>query len=228
MRQEFFGCDKEEALEKASRTLKIPASDLVYQLLPETFGKPFKPRKVAVVVEFEENRLEQKVEEPKGVDNGLASMEDPKEKAAYLLDGIFKRMDISTSTRATEKGEHVVLMVQIPAGKIDLHRGESRELRGAVQFLINRMVAGGTGEEPRFIVDIGGKLEERSVQLTILADELARKVEEKKTPLHIRLMDSQDRRLLHLGFTNHGGVASSSQGYGRFRILSVVPKSTGG
>jgi spoIIIJ-associated protein len=221
MIREFFGSDQEAALQKAAAVLGIPVAELKATTLPGIFGSPVKGCKVGILVEFDEARKPQKQET---LDESYREVSEPKEKAVRLVDTLFQKIGLVTHTAATTKGEEVILNVQITSGKLDQRRGESRELRSALQFLINRMVSTGTGEEIKFIVDIGGTLEERSAQMREVAQDLSRKVVQLGRPIHLRLMDSQDRRLVHLALVDDATVATSSLGEERFRILSIEPK----
>jgi predicted RNA-binding protein Jag len=144
--------------------------------------------------------------------------------AQFLLDGVLARMNIEADTSVGTKDEHVILTVRLPGDGFDWRRGEYRELRGAIQHIVNRAVSKGRESERRFIIDIGGKLEERTQQLAQLADHLSGKVLAMGDTVHIHLMDSQDRRLLHLGLVSDKRVHTESMGDKQFRVLSVEPK----
>lgn len=227
MKKEFFGRDESEALAKAAGKLGLAVEKIKYRLLEEQFGHPLKFPKVGIVVDVEEGqKQETKTTEGEIVD--LPATADPVKRATELVDGIVGRMGIKSKTQAAEKGKQVILSVRVLDGKLDLRRGDSRELRGALQFLVNRMVVSGSADERRFVVDIGEKLKERSEQMMELAMDLVREVKKLGRPIHIKLMDSQDRRLLHEILGEQPTVTTASQGLDRFRILMVASNTAGG
>ncbi|NMB75996.1 MAG: hypothetical protein GYA21_12820 [Myxococcales bacterium] len=225
MLREFFGSSIEDAVEKAAWKLKVRTQDISYSQIPGTFSRLGKPSMVGILVDCEKIPKGPEACEAKSdveLEN-VQEIEDPQEKASRFLLGVFSRMGLSANVRKTVKGENLVLSVEFPDGQIDIRRAEARELRGALQFLVNRVLYGQSGEETRVIVDFGGKLEERTEQMKDLARELAEKVSHLQKPLNIYMMDSQDRRLVHLSFAEETRVKASGRGEERFRILTIEP-----
>jgi spoIIIJ-associated protein len=218
-KREFFDSDLEAALSKAENSIGISRDSFTYQLVNESFGRPLRQPKIGIIVEYDDEI--KKTEEDRHDD--AAPSDDPVEKAVYVLEGIFKRMGYGVTIVPIKKQEQVVLTVNFVGQQVDLNRGESREFRGAVQYLINRIFQGGGEGETRLVVDIGGTLEERSSQLAELAHELSNKLKAIGKPINIHLMNSQDRRILHLALENDRLVSTSSQGEDRFRILTIQP-----
>lgn len=228
MIREFFGNDESDAVRKASEALGIPQEKLKHRLLPGEFGNTTRGRKVGILAEFEAQaaaptaapksaNLEEEQRAREGGESGWA---------AFVCDGIFTRMGLETRTKAIEKGENTVLEVEILDGQLDLRRGEGRDLRGAIQHLINRAVArGGADSERKFIIDIGATLEKRTAVMTELASAVSDKVVQLGQSFHIHLMDSQDRRILHLALMGNPAIKTEGKGGKQFRILSLEPKS---
>jgi spoIIIJ-associated protein len=242
MKKEFFGVDVQEALSKASHVLCLPVEELQYKVMEQTFGHPLKQRKKGIFVEVDPAQQPRNADtvtqntksghevtcnKNQGQDEALDAAKDSVQRAKMFLLGLFRRMGIQAEVEATEEGDHVLLSLLLPASAIDLRKGEGRELRSAVQFLVGRVASGGSQEERKYYVDIGGKLEERKAQMTEVAKELAEKVLEVKKTLHIKLMDSQDRRLIHLALEGHTEVKTISQGDGKYRVLSIDQKQEG-
>jgi spoIIIJ-associated protein len=236
--REFFGLTEAEALLKASLRLKMPLEKLRWSLLG-TFAHGMKEPKVAIRVEYEE------AEVGKGSSAGPAlgaeivekvrALQDrPDPCAALILETLLAHMGIQgkVSLREEPPGQ-VTLTVQFEGEHPDFCRGEYRDLRPSLQYLVNRMVNDGlcnhrgqTGAvERRYILDFSGNLEARAGELRGLAEDLARRVAAGGQPVNIQLMESQDRRLLHLALVENSAVATSSWGEGRFRVLSVQPRS---
>lgn len=225
-KKEFFESDLDAALSKAENSIGIRRDSFTYQVVKESFGRPLRQPKIGIIVEYDEEYDEQpKKTEENWRDDIPTSVVDPVEKAVYVLDGIFKRMGYNVTIIPVKKEGQVVLTVNFTEQKLDLNRGESREFRGAVQYLINHIFQSGTEGETRLIVDIGGTLEERSNQLNELAHELSTKLRTIAKPINIHLMNSQDRRILHLILENDRLVNTSSFGEDRFRIMKIQTKT---
>ncbi|HOX43699.1 MAG TPA: hypothetical protein PK668_08875 [Myxococcota bacterium] len=236
--REFFGLDETEALKKAALRLRMPVEKLRWKLLG-TFAHGMKEPKVAIRVEYEE------AEAGKGAAAGPAPggelldklrelQGQPDPCAALILESLLAQMGIqaSTSLREDPPGQ-VTLTVQFSGEHPDFRRGEYRDLRPSLQYLVNRMVndglcnhrgQAGAGER-RYILDFSGNLEARAAELRGLADALAARVKAGGQPVNIRLMESQDRRLLHLALVENPAVETVSWGEGRFRVLSVQPRT---
>ncbi len=223
-KKEFFELDLDAALSKAENSIGIRRDSFSYQVVKENFGRPLRQPKIGIIVEYDEKP--KKIEE--NLRDDMPKSVDPVEKAVYILDGIFKRMGYNVTIIPVKKEGQVVLTVNFTEQKLDLNRGESREFRGAVQYIINHIFQSGTESETRLIVDIGGTLDERSNQFRELAHELSTKLRSIAKPINVHLMNSQDRRILHLILEDDRLVSTSSFGEDRFRILKIQPKTGSG
>lgn len=225
MIREFFGDTVEDALEKAGLRFGVEAQRLEYALVEGEFGSSLDSKKVAILVEVPKQTPREK---PPETPAEPAPEKKPgnAEWAGYVLEGIFKRMGIPVKIESREKGDNTILTVELPESILDLKRGESRELRGAIQHLVNRAASGEGEGERRFIVDIGGTLEKRREKMNELASQLAEKVAEQGKPVHVHLMDSQDRRIVHTAMAANGQVATMASGEAQFRVMKVEPKKS--
>jgi spoIIIJ-associated protein len=222
MKKEFFAPTVEEALSKASKSLGIPEEELVFQALEQGFGEALQPSMVAIIVD--EPEREQPVDPGPTEEEKNARAAGESTWATYLVKGILERMNIDAKTSSYERGEHVIVSVELDSSELDLRRGESREFRGAVQHIVNRSISRSGEDGRRFIVDIGGTLEQRREKIGALADEISEKLSNLKKSLHIHLMDSQDRRLLHMSLVESNGLSTQGRGEKLFRVLSLEPK----
>ena len=230
-KKEFFESDLEAALSKAENSIGICRDSFTYQVVKDIFGRPPKQPKIGIIVEYddtpkkaEHDDTSKKIDE-KWRDDLPAPGADPVEKAVYVLEGIFKRMGYNVTVIPERKEEQVILTVKFIEQKPDLNRGDSREFRGAVQYIINRIFQVGSESEIRLVVDIGGTMEERSNKLNELALELSTKLKSIGKPINIHLMNSLDRRILHMVLVDDRNVSTSSCGDDRFRIMKIQPKT---
>lgn len=225
MKREFFGTDLDAAIEKASARLEIPVEKMNYTQLDGIFGHSLQPDMVGILVEYDEN--DQQAADPRSFDWNTEVdkvRDDPNQFAVQVLERTLQGLGLEAAVEAVEGDEdQVLLTVTFQGEPPDTRRGEMRELRGAVQYLINRVSNEGREGERRYIIDLGGDLEGRTRCMHSLAAELAEKVQQLGQPIQIGLMDPQDRRLLHLALVDHPAVATFSQGEGRFRVLCIKP-----
>jgi len=223
MIREFFGDTIEEALSKAGLRFGVDAQSLEYSVVEAEFKSALGSRKVAILVKVPEKVPGEKPAEPPA-EPAPEKKAGSREWARYVLEGIFSRMGIPVKIDGQEHGGNTILTVQLPEGIIDLRRGESRELRGAIQHLVNRSASGEGEGERRFIVDIGGTLERRREKMNDLAGQLATKVTKSRKTVHVHLMDSQDRRIVHTALADNPYISTTASGEAQFRVLKVEPK----
>lgn len=225
MKREFFGTDLEAALDKAAGRLGIPVDKLNYTQLDGIFGHSMQPDMVGILVEYDvADRASATVASFDWNAEVEKVREEPSLFAARVLERTFTGLGLEASVEAIESEEHVLLKVVFKGEPPDTRRGEMREMRGAVQYLINRISNEGRDGERRYIIDLGGDLDERREQMAALASDLADKVQQLKKPVQVGLMDPQDRRFLHVALVDHPAVSTFSQGEGRFRVLCIKPK----
>jgi spoIIIJ-associated protein len=226
MKKEFFGPSEKEAVGRAAVVLGLPVEQVKYQLLDGLFGLGSKDQRVAIIVDYDEKEIKPKEQRPSFEEETKARAAGEINWAVFVCDGMFARMGYTTKTRAVESEEEVILEVEIPEGQLDMRRGETRDLRGAIQHLINRVVARGGAESARkYIVDIGCTLAKRTQKITELAGEIGKQVGQIGKPVHVHLMDSQDRRILHMALMNQPNLTTQGRGEKQFRILSLEPKA---
>jgi spoIIIJ-associated protein len=223
MRKEFFGIDVPEALHKASKRLGIPVAELDYRQLPQRFGQPLHPEKVGVLIEYHPQQAKPKPTSHEWNEEVERLRDQPQRFAALVLERLLEGLGYPAAVKVTEKGEQVLLTAAFEDAVPDTRRGDMRELRGALQYLINRVVASRGEEQRRFIVDFTGDIEDRTAKMKLLGEELAAKAGRIGQPLQVGLMDSQDRRLLHLALVDRSDVSTYSHGGGAYRVLCVEP-----
>ena len=123
-----------------------------------------------------------------------------------------------------ERDDFVHLLVDMKEEDMELRKGQARELRGAIQHMINR-IQGGDERKKRYLIDFGGSLEERTEQMAQLSRDVAEISKRLKKPLYVHLMDAQDRRILHTGLRQEKDVLTESHGDPMFRRLCICKHS---
>ncbi len=225
MLKEFFGDNLQDALSNASNKLGIDKEELSYSKLEGVFGSSLTGEKIGILVTYE--KQESKNSSP-AADELMAEFEkargDSKTSALFMLEKILSSTGREVEISTEEKDDTVLFSVDFKGEKPDTRRGDIRELRGAVQYIINRVAGEGKEKRTRFIVDFNGDLEERKERMKEISGELSAFVKRKAKPIQIGLMDSQDRRLLHLALEGEKEIKTYSQGEGRFRVLCIEPR----
>lgn len=225
MIKEFFGADLQAVLHKASGKLGIPIEQLSYRELPGLFGNATQGLKVGVLVNFDPDKVQpDQASRTDWLDELQQLADQPNQRAARILGRILEGLGMPAEVNPEERGEQVALAVRFAGEAPDTRRGDVRELRSAAQYLINRIQSQGNEGERRYLIDFGGDLEDRSAWIEQLSGELSAKVAELGQVIQVGLMDSQDRRLLHLALVEDPRVSTFSHGEGRFRVLCIKPK----
>jgi predicted RNA-binding protein Jag len=221
IRKEFFGESLEEALDKASSYAGIPADEMEYTQIQDDFYA--KSNRVVILVEIKPKEAEKKVcgiskEEKEFRDSGGDDW------AVFITKSIFEKMGYKANVTATGQKNQVKIDVEMVDEAFDQRRGDARDFRSALQHVVNRAYFADRREERRYIIDIDGLLDKRSQDLKGMVGELEESVAKIKKPINIHLMDSQDRRVIHLGIADNRKAKTNSLGDRTFRILSVEPK----
>jgi len=101
--------------------------------------------------------------------------------------------------------------------------GRRGETLGAVQYLVNTIVAKGGNKPPVFGVDIEGYRRRREQMLVDLAREIAQEVRETGDVITLEPMPAYERRIVHLALETEEGVKTESVGSGEDRQVEVMP-----
>jgi len=225
MIKEFFGDDLQDALSNASKKLGIDKESISYSRIEGTFGSALTGEKIGILVTYDKKEKKSKI--PQKSSDLMQEFEkirnEPSVATSFVLEKILSSMGSQVNISVEEKEDLVLLSVEFKGEKPDTRKGDIRELRGALQYIINRVASEGKEKSKRYIVDFNGDLEERKKKMKEIADELGSFVQKHKQPVHVELMDSQDRRLLHLALENEKDIKTFSQGEGRFRVLCIEP-----
>lgn len=227
MKREFFGTDVDQALQKASDKLAIPLANLKYVSLEGVFGNGITGDMVGIIVSYDPEAVAPATQGGGGPDVYSEIYElrgDACKFSSAILSRVLGDLDMPADVEAMENEGQVILAVKFSGEAPDLRRGDLRELRGSLQYLLNRVVGEGLDRELSFIIDFGGNLEKRSAMMHGLGLELKTKVMKLKKSVQIGLMDSQDRRLMHTALVEENQVATYSRGEGRFRVMCIKPK----
>jgi predicted RNA-binding protein Jag len=225
MKREFFGTDVDQALQKASAKLGIPLADIKYASLDGVFGTSLTGDLVGIIVTYDPQVKASAEQAGPDLYSEIYELRgDACKFSSAILARVLGDLDMPADVEAIENEGQVVLTAEFSGEAPDMRRGDLRELRGSLQYLLNRVVGEGLDRELSFIIDFGGNLEKRSAMMQGLGQELKAKVVELNKSVQIGLMDSQDRRLMHTTLVEEKQVATYSRGEGRFRVMCIKPQ----
>ena len=145
-------------------------------------------------------------------------------EAAALLKEVIHQMGIEATVTsfATEDGG-ICLKVDSPDSAILIGR-KGRNL-SSMQYLINRMIHNGEGDDSeRIVIDIEGYLDRRQEALEDLARRLAQKAKETRRRVRVKPMSSQERRVIHMTLEDDPDVKTFSVGDALVRSVIIAPK----
>jgi spoIIIJ-associated protein len=137
--------------------------------------------------------------------------------------GVIERMDLGPFTIAeSDESDLLIYDVRGPAAQ-ELVEGDGRVV-DALQLLANQCSMQAFEEPPRVVVDMEGESASRESFLSNLAQQVARRARDTGRSQRLDPMNANDRRLIHVALRDEDGVATMSDGEGRYRQVIVVPE----
>jgi spoIIIJ-associated protein len=146
------------------------------------------------------------------------------EEAAAVLREMIAKMGI--------EAEVSFLHTEDGAAKLDVRSQDSAMLigrkgrtLGAIQYLVNRMVAQGDTAEntERLMVDVEGYVDRRRESLEDLARHFAGRVKDSGRPARLKPLSPQERRIIHMTLRNDPEVRTASLGEALYRTVVISP-----
>lgn len=101
---------------------------------------------------------------------------------------------------------------------------ENGEMLDAFETLLFQMFGRELDREHRFICDADGFRQTRKSELAAMAKFAAKNVREKGIPFTFGVLNSTERRLIHMALKEEEDLLTESVGQGRDRRLKVSPK----
>lgn len=102
--------------------------------------------------------------------------------------------------------------------------GRRGENLSALQYITNMIVAKRTSSNVRVVVDVEHYLVRRYESLRGLAQRMAERVQQGKSPITLEPMPPHERRIVHMTLADHGAVTTFSIGEGDERRVVISPK----
>ncbi len=249
MREEIFeGKSEEEALLKASQTLQVNISDMVYEVVERDtglfglFGKSVTVKvrvKEGAAVIRHRNGEGTTIETLAGLDDVVEPEAEPDDdwgnrvhsgadvikgpQAREVLLDVLRHMDVTGDVTVEEDADCVRLEIVGADGEYVV--GQDGEILSSLQFLVNRMVNRSSDERKLVVVDAEGYRDKRMASLGEMAREMGEKALTTGKIVRLGPMNAQDRRLVHMALKDHEGVTTRSEGEGHFKRLLIIPNN---
>ncbi len=204
---EFEEKSVEEAIELASRQLKLPREKLEIEVVSKGSSGIFG------IVGARRAKIRVTTKIPAA---GLAA-----EKSKEVLDEILKHVDLPMVVEAeTREGYCYLNIISNGSGLLIGKRGKTLN---ALQFLVSKIVSRQTGENVSLVVDTENYRSKREESLYELARQLSEKVKKTHRSLTTGPMSAQDRRVVHLALKEDHEVRTKSKGEGNLRRVIIYP-----
>lgn len=146
-------------------------------------------------------------------------MNESCEKARELLDGLVKDLGFDLSVTAEWADEGCVLDLSGEDAHFAL--AENGEMLDALEVVLFQIYGREIDREQRFIVDADGFRKTRKAELHAMARFAADQVRKNGRPFTFGVLNSTERRIIHMTLKEEGDLITESVGDGRDRRLQV-------
>ncbi len=249
--REFNAATVDEALEKASSSLGVPASELSYEVLdegsvgflgigardaritvelPEGSEMPLPEESPAVVADAEGEDLV-KGASPDELSEVFADSSSEAEHAAVpeellsevrdLLTSIVGAMGFDSRIDVYDAGGFVA--ADVASDNTALFIGQKGETIDALQHLINAAVYRKRQFVKRIVLDAEGYRQRRIEAIQGMAHRTARRAVRERRTVELPPMSPSERRIVHLFLRDNPKVTTASEGSGDNRRVRIFP-----
>lgn len=239
---EFEGKTAEEAIEKASRELKIPVEELDVHIIEPGSAGIFglvgtKKTRVRVNVTREDEDIESE-----NADNGEKEYDtdnnfDDENSGDTTADGdVEKYLDpakntlerilalIPVAASVTAEISHGKIMMNIEGDASGILIGRKGKTLDALEYLVNRIMNSTSEKKIKIIIDSENYRQRHIESLTQLAVKIGEKVKKQKKSLSTAPLNPHDRRIIHLALKNDEKLDTRSRGEGLMKKVVIIYK----
>jgi spoIIIJ-associated protein len=153
---------------------------------------------------------------------GAPVSEEVANDARMVLLDLLDLMSMDTDVEIQQRDGNLVL--EVIGEDLGLLIGRRGETLGALQFLLNLVLAKRLKKWARVIVDVEGYRARREETLSGLARRIAFRVRETGQPIALEAMPANERRIIHLALADNPNVSTGSVGEGDHRKVVISPK----
>lgn len=112
-------------------------------------------------------------------------------------------------------------LINLSGDDVHLALSENGEMLDAFETLLFQLYGRELDRSHRFICDAEGFRQTRKAELTVMAKFAAKNAREKGVPFKFGVLNSTERRMIHLSLQNEEDIVTESVGEGRDRRLQV-------
>lgn len=139
-----------------------------------------------------------------------------------LTEELLRNMGFEPKVTAVCDGNRVDVTVEVDQDD-ELLNGRRGETRDALQHLLNRFLNKGDGSRYHLQLEVNGFWMRRETELADLAKKLADQAVAENTEIVTDLMNSQERRMIHVTLKEDGRVRTYSLGDGHVKRVAIAP-----
>ena len=204
----FEGKNIDEALEKASKELKIDKNTIRYKVVEKKKG--LFGEKIIITVESPEDQ--------KNFENNVYQMV----KDFFNLYFSFLKIDGNIEKPYFENN---YLVIKINSSNDNIFLANQAEVLLSAQKLLNMMGKNYLGYEPRIVLDCKDYRKKRNLVLEKIAIEKAEEVKKYKKIFVFKPLEPYERKIIHMVLQNHPEVYTESEGNNFYKKLKIIPKN---
>ncbi len=214
---EFSGKTVDEAIKKGLKELGLTQENASIRVLEEGKVKLFGSIKARVEIAPLEVEVEE-TETAKEAD----SMTDG-ERAVEFLEGLFKILNVTATTKLVAEGEKIE--IEVTSADTNSVIGKRGTTLDAIQTLAGAVANTGRDDYKRVVVDCENYRETREATLKRLAENLASKAVRMERKIKLEPMNPYERRIIHAALSEVEGVKTESAGKEPQRYVVIVPEN---
>lgn len=235
---EFEGKTAEEAINKASRELDIPAENLDFDIIEPGSAGIFglvgtRKTKIRVTVkgtEYDDDDYDN-IDQPDTVIDekaenleieGLEDDNDIFNIAKDSLDNILKLIPADTTITGSHSNGKISLVIEGDTSGLLI--GRKGKTLDALQYIVNKIANKAAGKRVKVIIDSENYRQRRIESLSQMALKIGDKAKKFKKPFSTSPLNPHDRRIVHLALKNIEKLETRSRGEGLHKRVVVIPK----
>ncbi len=243
---EFEGKTAEEAINKASRELNIPAENLEFDIIEPGSAGIFglvgtRKTKIRVtiikdadddfdddynnyddldqldtVIESIQEDEQEDIQEDSEADNEYCNI------ARDALDNILKLIPVEATVSGSYSNGKVSLVIEGDTSGLLI--GRKGKTLDALQYIVNKITNKNADRKIKVIIDSENYRQRRVDSLTQMALKIGNKAKKFKKPFSTSPLNPHDRRIVHLALKNVEKLETRSRGEGLHKRVVVIPK----
>lgn len=237
---EFEGKTPEEAINKASQELKIPAENLEFEIIEPGSAGIFglvgsRNTKIKVTIQkgrdYEEENYDDyskipQIDKVEDINDKPDDSEGEQDKyftiARDALDNILKLIPVETTVTGMHSNGKVSLNIEGDTSGLLI--GRKGKTLDALQYIVNRITNNISDKKLKVIIDSENYRQRRIDSLTQMAIKIGEKAKKFKKPFSTSPLNPHDRRIVHLALKNVNKLETRSRGDGLHKRVVVIPK----